>query len=431
MKPLVLIELNEINFDIVQKYQKDGLELPSFERIMSGNFIKTQSEIQYEQLEPWIQWPSVHTGLSYNEHGIFRLGDAVLSDCKQVFELVESRGYQVGVISAMNAPNRLQNPSYFIPDPWIKTPSDGSFHSRNLHEAISQAVNDNAQTRITLKSLLALAISFISLISISKYLSFIKFAISAKGKSWRKALFLDMFLAEVHDNFFHKKQTQFSTLFLNAGAHIQHHYLFNSLENSNTSITNPKWYIDSKMDPFREMLIVYDKILEKYLANDEIEVIIATGLSQKLHQNITFYYRLKNHKQFLEQLGIEFTDVRPRMTRDFLITFANKEDTAIAAEKLSSLHLDGKRIFGELDNRGCDLFAVLTYDEEILPDAVIELGGGSLSLNDFVTFVAIKNGEHQGIGFAYFSNGLSGKIPSNNSNITEIHETILSHFEAT
>jgi hypothetical protein len=69
---LVLVELNEVNFDVVQEYIDKGESLPNFETLMRYESRLTTSEKQYDLLEPWIQWPSVHTGKTYSEHQIFR-----------------------------------------------------------------------------------------------------------------------------------------------------------------------------------------------------------------------------------------------------------------------------------------------------------------------------------------------------------------------
>ena len=141
-KRLLLIELNEVNFDVAKTYV-DKLGLAAFGRLLSGRSILTSAEANYEELEPWIQWPSVHSGLSSAEHGIFRLGDMVGSGVPQIFEQLEQQGLRVGCISPMNAENRLRAPAYFVPDPWTQTSSDGSWWSRSLGAAIAQAVNDN------------------------------------------------------------------------------------------------------------------------------------------------------------------------------------------------------------------------------------------------------------------------------------------------
>ena len=93
MKNLTLLELNEINFDYVQWYIENGYSLPGFEWLMQQNPIETFAEHKYEELEPWIQWPSVHTGKTFEEHQVFRLGDIVNTDHRQIFEEIEVRGF--------------------------------------------------------------------------------------------------------------------------------------------------------------------------------------------------------------------------------------------------------------------------------------------------------------------------------------------------
>lgn len=48
---LVLVQLNELSFDMVQRYV-DRLGLKSFPRLMESHFISTQAEPVYDLLEP-------------------------------------------------------------------------------------------------------------------------------------------------------------------------------------------------------------------------------------------------------------------------------------------------------------------------------------------------------------------------------------------
>ena len=109
---LILLELNEINFDVVKHYIDSGVKLDGYKRLLKLSSINTQAEDQYNHLEPWIQWPSVHTGKTFHEHNIFRLGDFVNSNDDQIFEQVEKAGWIVGAISPMNASNKLNTVSY-------------------------------------------------------------------------------------------------------------------------------------------------------------------------------------------------------------------------------------------------------------------------------------------------------------------------------
>ena len=77
---LLLIQLNEINFDLVDKYlsasKKNKFNNLKFIRNNYKTF-DTYAEDDYENLEPWIQWTSVYLGKKFNQHKIFRLGDII------------------------------------------------------------------------------------------------------------------------------------------------------------------------------------------------------------------------------------------------------------------------------------------------------------------------------------------------------------------
>ncbi len=428
-KKLIFIELNEINFDIVRNYLDKGEMLAGFKALFANGITCTESESDYNNLEPWIQWPSIHTGRTYAEHNVFRLGDFVNSTKEQFFEQVEKAGFSVGAVSPMNASNNLKNPAYFIPDPWTKTPCDNSFFSKSITDAIIQAVNDNSQSKLTFKTIFNLGLAFVALVRPARYIPMAKYALNALGKPWRKALFLDMLLHEIHKTLFKRKNPNFSTLFLNAGAHIQHHYFFNSSCVDSPELKNPAWYLEKDHDPFLEMLKVYDEILTDLLGLPNTEIIVATGLSQKPYDQLKFYYRLKDHASFLKKVGVKFADVVPRMTRDFLVSFDTEEQALKAEQQLSKIFVNNEvKLFEEIDNRGKDIFVVLTYPSEITEETIITISGKDLSLNDQVIFVAIKNGEHQSKGFAYFSDGVSEFAPPQGSHVAKIHNTVLQFF---
>ncbi len=429
-KKLILLELNEINFDIINKYICAGHNLPGFSHIINNSLIETSSEKEYDHLEPWIQWPSVHTGKTFSEHKIFRLGDSVYSDIPQIFEQVEQAGYSVGAISPMNTRNALKNPAYFIPDPWTKTSSDGSFLSKGISKAISQAVNDNSQSKFTLQTMFNLTIAFFSLVSIKKYFSLITYALFSFKKPWRKALFLDKFLYEVHKKLFFKKSPEFSTLFLNAGAHIQHHYFFNSPFIEKKELKNPDWYIQQTADPFLEMIIEYDKIINDLLSYKNCSIIISTGLSQIPFDKTQFYFRLKNHEDFLKLLDVSFLEVHPRMTRDFLIEFNSEESAIFAQEKLNLILVDNKyKLFGYIENRGKQLFVVLDYPYEIYSDTAFFADNKKINLSEHVVFVAIKNGMHCQKGYTFFSEDIRNIMIDPGSHVSNINISIKKYFE--
>jgi len=124
---VVTLELSELDFELVQQYVRDG-RLPTLKRLLeSHDLVRTVAESELSNLEPWIQWVTAHTGLTFSQHGVFRLGDIVSREVPQVWEILEDRfGLHVGAISPMNAKNRLKRPAFFVPDPWTQTAIVGS-----------------------------------------------------------------------------------------------------------------------------------------------------------------------------------------------------------------------------------------------------------------------------------------------------------------
>ena len=115
-KRLNLIELNEINFDLVRKYvNQNPIEFPGFRRLLEMTEFKTFGETEYENIEPWVHWVSVHTERDFDQHNVYRLGDIVEFDGEQIFEKLEQCGLRVGCVSPMNAENRLERPAFLIP----------------------------------------------------------------------------------------------------------------------------------------------------------------------------------------------------------------------------------------------------------------------------------------------------------------------------
>lgn len=432
VKRLILLELNEINFDVVEKYvAADASRFPALKKLLSGLRIRTSCEKKYEELEPWIQWASVHTGKTYAEHGVFRLGDMVGSGVPQIFEQLEQAGYKVGAVSAMNAENRLKQPAYFIPDPWTQTPADSSWWSQSLGQAVSQAVNDNAQARITPKSALQVVLSLFRFARVSHYQKYLSLVLGSRRKPWLKALVLDLLLHDVHWNMFDAKRPNFSTLFLNAGAHIQHHYFFNAEPlRKDSSKKNPTWYVPEDEDPLADVLSLYDLIVGEYFDRTDTEVVLATGLAQKPYDRVKFYYRLNKHADFLRELGIMFSGVFPRMTRDFLIQFENEKQAKTAQDILAGVRVGDVNVplFGDIDNRGDSLFVTLTYPHEITAQTTYQVGDRKAILLPEVSFVAIKNGMHQEEGFAFFTPDAARFAPADKSHVAQLGVAIMSYF---
>jgi hypothetical protein len=300
----------------------------------------------------------------------------------------------------MNAKNRLESAAFFVPDPWTPTRIDGPLALRGLYEAVAQAVNDNAQARVSAGSLARLLRGFMAYARPANWLRYLGYAFGARSHPWRKAMFLDLLLADVFIKETNRTRPHFATLFLNAAAHIQHHYLFCSSVYEGP-LRNPGWYVKPGEDPIFEVYQLYDRIIEWTMAAfPDARFMIGTGLHQNPHSSLTFYWRLRDHDGFLRRIGLDFDAVSPRMSRDFLVNCGTPERALAAAALLQQARADDGQPLFEVDNRGTDLFVMLVYPREITPGQGFSVGDRPYAnLRESVAFVALKNGEHDGVGY--------------------------------
>ncbi len=428
-EPQVLfLELNEVNFEQLRAYADQG-ELPTFKAFLDGHgLFETTSEQRYEELEPWIQWVTAHTGLTLEQHGVFRLGDIVNSDIPQIWERLEALGYRVGAVSPMNAKYRLADPAFFIPDPWTRTEVVAPPSIRRLYDAIAELVNENASSRPGFKALRDFAVGGILHSRKHVWPRYMQLALQAKNRPWMRALFLDLLLADIFIKSVRAERPHFATIFLNAAAHIQHHYMYSSRVYDG-DLKNPAWYVPEGVDPVLDVYKLYDAILaDVQSAFPNARLMLATGLHQDPHGSLTFYWRLRSHEAFLRQLGVDFERVEPRMSRDFLLVCKDEEAALLAERSLAGVRSsEGDALF-EVDNRGADLFVMLVRDKDIGDDLTYLSGNVDMGpLKPHVAFVAIKNGQHNGVG--YFADSQSSTSESKQRfPLSQLPDRILSAF---
>lgn len=427
MGRLLFLELNELNFEYVEHYAQRGL-LPAFARVLAAHgYARTHSEDIYDHIEPWIQWITVHTGKPYREHRIFRLGDGAQAGLRQIWEELAGRGLKVGAFSPMNAP-AVPDAAFFVPDPWTATSVTAPPLMRRAYMAICQAVGDNAEGTITPRSALQLLFGLARYGRVSNWPAYLCEGISGLRRHWPRAIFLDRFLADCFLHLWRRTRPDFTTLFLNGAAHIQHHCMFNSPAYRGPN-RNPAWYLPQGVDPVLQIYRLYDALLGECLdLPDRPRVMIATGLHQDPVDEPVFYWRLRDHAAFLKRIGCEFVSVEPRMSRDFLVNCSGAVQSARAAATLrSGSASDGTPLF-EVDDRGSSVFATLSYPHEIAAGFQARFATASIDdLSREVVFVAIKNGHHNGIGY-FLDTGAQATPQSEPIPLSELWQRMVTAF---
>src|SRR5262245_39631204 len=99
---VILLEFNELSPSLMSRFIGEG-QLPNFKRLHDeAEVYITDAGERQENLEPWIQWVTVHSGLSFPQHRIYHLGDGHKLKHKCLWDTLSDANLRVGVCGSMN-----------------------------------------------------------------------------------------------------------------------------------------------------------------------------------------------------------------------------------------------------------------------------------------------------------------------------------------
>jgi hypothetical protein len=421
-KKLIIIQMNEVNFDLIKQYIAQGF-FKNFEYFINNyGIFETESEKKYENLEPWIQWFSFYTGKSFNEHQVAHLNESKTNEWNFFLELQNKFQKKLALLFPMNLKNNYNSETFFLPDPWTDTKINCDLFSKKFYEIIKKIILQNASNKISFYDYLLLFI-----ISLFKTNFLFKLYIILNIKKilkykFFKAMIFDYLCWEIFKNTKQIKKADVSSIFFNSCAHIQHHYFLNSRFVTSEK-KNPIWYIDN-IDPVFYCLKLYDFILGDLKKFKNTNFIIATGLSQSEIDKPVFYYNLKDPISFFNLLNIKFLKCIKRMSRDYTLEFIDRDVAEKSALVFSNLKLNNKSFFEitQIENK---LFIELTYDAEITSNDFLIYKNERITLKDKLNFIAIKNSIHNQKGYLLTSFDNLKK----NINIKDVAFQILKNYE--
>ena len=419
-KKFLIVQLNEVNFDLVKQYSEKYNLLNFKEIIKNFKNVETSSEEKYENLEPWIQWVSFYTGKDYEDHKVFflnELGNEVDTIFKRFDDTFNAKQC---LMFPMNLKNNLRNDkNIFIPDPWTETKIQCDDSLKRFYAIIKKIILNNKNIKFEISELLYL-LRYILLNSSSNFkFSLLKNISSLIIKKYHKAILFDELISDLFYKKIISEDFDISSIFLNAGAHIQHHYMFNSCFVKNK--VNPKWYLNSEHDPVKDYIVSYDKILGKFLGLKNYNILIMTGLSQSVIKKPLFYYNLNNYDSFFSKLNIYPKKIIKRMSRDYTLEFENSNEMEISFDILKNLKLNNK-IFFSLKSEKNKIFLELVYSDELRENDKIYVNNTEISVKDELTFLAIKNTIHNQKGYCF----TNLKFLPNKINIKDFYDFLTS-----
>lgn len=373
--PVLMLEFNELSPTLIQEFMAAG-KLPHFSRLyqQSSTFV-TDAEEKQEALEPWIQWVTVHTGLSYDEHGVFLLGDGPKCTKPRVWDVVSERGLRSWICGSMNL--RYEEPfnGLVLPDPWtvgaLPHPSDEfTPYLHFVRVNVQEHTNDSVPlSRADYLAFLRFMMSHGLSASTISYLARQLVTERLTGKfRWRRAVVLDRLQWDVFRWYFRQTRPDFATFFLNSTAHFQHLHWRNmdpgAFQVQPTAAEQAE-YENAVLYGYQQMDVIVGKALA--LAGDRYTLMLASALGQQPclkyeEQGGKVFYRPRKFEAFTAWAGLTMPhQIQPVMSEEFHIVFNSESDARTAATKLEAITVDGRpamRVRSEGNDLmvGCGIF---------------------------------------------------------------------------
>ena len=339
-KKLLILELNECDFDFFL-YGAKKYNYPLIEKLISNKKkIDTFTKDKHEgfNLDPWVQWISVHTGIPSKEHKTYRLGQILDKSIKQIWETLSSKKISCTVWGAFNSTlNKKKNIDLFFPDPW-------SFNEKAFPDYFNSFLKlpryyAKNYPYVNKFKIIFYGLIFFYKIIFSRFLiniikilpNLTKFFLESKLKSFNLYFFLDLISLLILKKNLKKKKSELVIIALNSFAHYQHNY-WDIKKYEHIYF----WYLN-------QMIKIINEIEKDYNSS-----IILNGFSQKKIKN-QFHLRPKKPKSFFKKLNISFKNIEPDMTTGAIVSFKDFKDKNKAIKKINSLRIYSYPVFDVQD----------------------------------------------------------------------------------
>ena len=442
--PMILLEFNELSPALMDTFIEQG-NLPNFKRLRDASQVfTTDAEEVAPNLDPWIQWVTVHSGLSFDQHGIHHLGDGDKLAVKSLWDMIGAQGKTVWVCGSMNIKYDKPIRGAVIPDPWTVGTSPSPDELAPYYLFVQRNVQEYTNDRVPLsKGDYARFLKFMAMHGLSGHtISSIMRQLwserrTGKGK-WKRATILDKLQRDVFLHYFKKLRPVFSTFFLNSTAHFQHaHWRNMDPEPFKIKPTDADQaeYQHAVRYGYEEMDRVVGDIVASAPSN--ATVILATALSQQpclIYEDIggKTFYRPRTFEPLVEFAGITgCLKVEPVMSEQFHLRFASEKDAANAADRLSALRIDGRQAM-HIERRDTNVFSGCTIFTPLDHEVLLEEGSTGKATPFFRLFYqveSLKSGMHHPEGILWMR--IPGNRPSvrlEKVSLRDLPPTILSMF---
>ena len=379
---LIILEFNELSPTLMNQFIDAGF-LPNFKVLRdTSNCFVTDAGEEPPNLEPWIQWVTVHTGQPFSAHKIFHLGDAASIKLDSIWDWAAQRDWPVWVCGSMNAVSKQRGLGWFLPDPWSVGVRPSPAELDPYFDFVrSQVMEYTRKDTFSYKAAWRFMRFMVSHGIRARTIGRIFWQLVAERFSdvhWRRATILDALQFDLFLHGYANLRPKLSTFFLNSTAHFQHVYWRNMDPASfkvKPSAAEQRTYQNAVRYGYQNMDRMVGEVLK--LAGDNTAIALVTGLSQQPcvkyeERGGKRFYKVIDYNRLLSCCDVDPTccSVEPVMSEQFHLRFASEEQATAAATRLRALKFDGVEVLGmRLDGNsimaGCAVFRALDQDARL------------------------------------------------------------------
>lgn len=444
--PVILLEFNELSPQLLDRWIDAG-DLPNFKRLRDSSTIcvTEADELGAPNLEPWIQWYSLHTGLPFKEHGVFRLSEGAKLTDASVWDILLNHGMRVMNFSSMNCRGFDQPGSVFLPDPWNDQQAVSPGDLAPFGVFLKKAIQEQSNARWGVAELAALTKFLVGHgLRASTVAAAVSQVVSEKTSkapvSWKRVHILDRILLDVFAHYYDRERPQFATFFSNSTAHLQHaywRYLEPAKFSEPVSDTDSAAYGDAVKYGYQAMDLLLERMFE-IAGKRGARLMFATALSQQAYtayegRGGRHYYRPHDVASMLRSMGVTYQAIQPVMAHQYILTFSDAQQKADAMKRIDEPHVNGRQLFDSSDGHtpqnlifGSQVYAALPPDQmftlrmnsELVPQRFFD---------HFYELDATKSGGHHPDGCFWVQTGEHRRM-SDKVSILDVAPTILGHF---
>jgi hypothetical protein len=433
---LILIEFNELCPTLLRRFMDRGL-LPNFRALHDASVVCTSDAGEEPpNLEPWIQWPTVHSGLPYAEHGVFHLGDGRRLGVKCLAEVLSDAGVPVGVFGSMNT-NYGRLHGYVVPDPWDRAGTPHPEWLRPFYRTVARQVQESSRADAgSWRDLAAfgwfLATHGLTPGAAAAVVTQLVRERLDPGLRWRRPMLLDHLQYDVFRLLNRRLGVRFATFFCNSTAHFQH-YHWRNMEPERFPVPVPAGDHGSLRDAIPDGYRAMDRLVGRFLRDyPDAVLVLCTALSQQPWVETTkCTFRPRRFDAFLRFAGVtvDTSAVKPVMAEQFHVDCGSAETAVRTEARFRDLVVDEEPIMS-VKREGTGVFAGCRINDPAILDRTVTRrsdGVGQRFADLFYMIHTMRSGRHHPDGALWFRIGQHRIVPDKVP-LTDVAPTILAHF---